>query len=247
MTLIFCLGVHIFLINSTFATGSSSSGSHGKIFCNFPHQFFLLAVSLSQPINEIKNDDDDDGNDNSYTLFIFNWGLRAYQALSKSPLVPILYFKKKIKRMLVPVLIPYNQFIFILLSLIWSFLTIASLSKPFKPWSWMPTNSLLAWKLDFWETSSLSTETQKVSRVTVEDQTRFSFSLCSCVPLVFLVGFPSLLQDHETQGPVFHLNYFFYVAWVQTTSFSRTRCLWRSTWVMLLVHVTVLQIKTCTV
>ena len=73
----------------------------------------------------------------------------------------------------------------------------------------MPTNSLLAWKLDFWETSSLSTETQKVSRVTVEDQTRFSFRLFSCVLLVFLVGFPSLLQDHETQGPVFHLNYFF--------------------------------------
>ena len=48
-----------------------------------------------------------------------------------------------------------------------------------------------------------------MSRVTVEDQTRFSFSLCSCVPLVFLVGFPSLLQDHETQGPVFHLNNFF--------------------------------------
>lgn len=26
---------------------------------------------------------------------------------------------------------------------------------------------------------------------------------------MFPVGFPSLLQDHETQGPVFHLNYFF--------------------------------------
>lgn len=164
MTLIFCLGVHIFLINSTFPTGSSSSGSHGRIFCNFLHQLFLLTFSLSQPINEIKNDEGDDGDDNSYTLFIFNWGLRAYQALSKSPLVPILYFKKKIKRMLVPVLIPYNQFIFILLSLIWSFLTIALLSKPFKPWSWMPTISLLARKLDFWETSSLSTETQKVSK-----------------------------------------------------------------------------------
>ena len=63
----------MFLINSTFPTSSSSSASHGKIFCNFPHQFFLLAVSLSQPINEIKNDDDDDdGDDNSYTLFIFN-------------------------------------------------------------------------------------------------------------------------------------------------------------------------------
>ena len=51
-----------------------------------------MAVSLSQPTNEIKNDDDDDdGDDNSYTLFIFNRGLRAYQALSKSPLVPIVY------------------------------------------------------------------------------------------------------------------------------------------------------------